>query len=142
MSKTENLLEKIFIENNIPYQREYSFYDLKGKRDYLRFDFALFKDGKLDTLVEYDGGQHFTQTFFHKTTKSYLSSLERDRTKNRYCLLKKIKLIRIPYNYSINGLNFLNDDSLVVKSIYHNDRLRQDLTNQIKYVIIYIENKN
>lgn len=54
MSKTENLLEKIFIENNIPYQREYSFYDLKGKRDYLRFDFALFKGGKLETLVEYD----------------------------------------------------------------------------------------
>jgi len=80
--------------------------------------------------------------FFHKTTKSYLSSLERDRTKNRYCLLKKIKLIRIPYNYQINGLNFLNDESLVVKSIYHNDRLRQDLTNRIKYDIIYIENEN
>ncbi len=30
MSKTESLLEKIFIENNIPYQREYSFYDLKN----------------------------------------------------------------------------------------------------------------
>ena len=41
-----------------------------------------------------------------------------------------LKNITDRFNYSINGLNFLSDDSLVVKSVYHNDRLRQDLTKR------------
>lgn len=127
MSIAEEKLEKILIENNIPYKREYSFSDLKGKTGiFLRFDFAIIVNNELK-LLEIDGTQHFTKnSYFYKTEKSFLSALERDRKKNEYCIKKGIVLIRIPNDYNIKDLNFLNDESLIVKSKYHNDKIRRE----------------
>lgn len=43
MSKGEQKIMEIFDKYNISYQREYTFYDLRGaKNSFLRFDFAIF----------------------------------------------------------------------------------------------------
>lgn len=54
-SSYEKEIEKILIQNDISYIKEYSFSDLRGKKHPLRFDFAIFKDDKLCYLIEYQG---------------------------------------------------------------------------------------
>jgi len=61
----------------------------------LRFDFYI---PELNTIVEYDGEQHF-----RPSTKFGLEKFEtlqqNDKIKNEYCLKKGIKLIRIHYKF-------------------------------------------
>ena len=57
-SWNEQLITKMFLENNIEFATQYTFPDLKGtKNGFLRFDFAVFKNGKLSHLIEYNGKQ-------------------------------------------------------------------------------------
>ena len=99
-------IEKLLKENNILYQKEYSFNDLRSENNILlRFDFAIFNsDNSLKCLIEYDGEQHFLK----KTEKIWSDSLEkrqkRDNIKNNYCLKHTIPLYRIPY-WEKNNLN-------------------------------------
>ena len=56
ISKGEQKLINLFLRGGIKFEREVSFEDLKGKgKSLLRFDFGLYKNGKLACLVEYDG---------------------------------------------------------------------------------------
>jgi len=83
--------------NNVSYDREYIFYNLKDI-DFLRFDFAVFYDIKktdLKCLIEYDGEGHYSELPFGK--KSYLSTVKHDKMKNKYCKYYNIPLLRIPY---------------------------------------------
>lgn len=55
----EEKIAQLLTDNNIIFQREYSFKDLVYIHP-LKFDFAIFhKDGTLSHLIEYDGIQHF-----------------------------------------------------------------------------------
>lgn len=110
-------IEKLLKDNNIFYQKEYSFSDLKSENNIpLRFDFAVFNaDNSIKCLIEYDGEQHFLK----KTEKIWSDSLEkrqqRDNIKNKYCLEHSIPLYRIPYweknNLSIDLI--FNDKYLI-----------------------------
>lgn len=93
-SRGENKIIQIFNDNNIYYQREYSFADLKSNGKKLRFDFRL-EDG---TLIEYDGIQHYQMknTGFGEDTNEIV---RRDVLKNKYCLKNHLTLIRIPYTH-------------------------------------------
>ena len=93
-SRGENKIIQIFNDNNIYYQREYSFEDLKSNGKKLRFDFRL-EDG---TLIEYDGIQHYQikNTGFGEDTNEIV---RRDALKNKYCLANHLILIRIPYTH-------------------------------------------
>ena len=93
-SRGENKIIQIFNDNNIYYQREYSFEDLKSNGKKLRFDFRL-EDG---TLIEYDGIQHYQMknTGFGEDTNEIV---RRDTLKNKYCLANHLTLIRIPYTH-------------------------------------------
>ncbi|MBQ9657484.1 MAG: hypothetical protein IJV31_01790 [Clostridia bacterium] len=44
----------MLIDNKIEFATQYTFSDLKDIRA-LRFDFAIFKNGKLSHLIEYNG---------------------------------------------------------------------------------------
>ena len=57
----------------------------------LRFDFAIFKDGQLTHLIEFDGIQHFDKNnnFYGEST------VKHDQMKNDYCIKNNIKLIRL-----------------------------------------------
>ena len=85
-------------EHNIEYVREYSFSDLVDVLP-LRFDFAIFKEGKLLGLIEFQGEQHFCQNngFYHEDI------VRHDNMKKEYCERNNIKLIEIIYkrNYDL-----------------------------------------
>ena len=105
MSKGEDKIEQILKNGNINFQKEVSFKGLVGKKHHnLRFDFAIFNNkGQLVYLIEVDGRKNYEFVkYFHKTITNFKKQLERDRIKNKYCLVNKIPLIRIPYCYLDN----------------------------------------
>lgn len=96
VSKGEEEIKNFLIKHNLPFEIEYSFDDLKYN-DFLRFDFAVFCDEdkkKIYTLIEYDGEFHYHPILGDKHLEI---QRKRDELKNEYCLIKNLKLIRIPY---------------------------------------------
>lgn len=90
-SKGEVLITNFLEKNNIQYQKEFSFPDLKNKK----FDFYL---PEFNSCIEYDGIQHFKKVDFFGGEQSFKDIQRRDRQKNLYCLKNNIKLFRIPYS--------------------------------------------
>lgn len=97
-SKGEYQIEQLLKEHNISYIREYSFEDLVDDLP-LRFDFAIFKNDKLEALIEFQGEQHYNPSngFYNETV------IEHDKMKVEYCKKNNIQLIVINYkrNYDI-----------------------------------------
>ena len=86
----------ILIKNNIPYQTQVTFNDLKNIKP-LRFDFGIYdkNTNQLIRLVEFDGIQHFKpQNYF---THSLEETQKSDKIKNKYAKKNNIPLVRIPY---------------------------------------------
>lgn len=96
LSHGERLVKKQLELNNIKYQPEYKFNDLKAK-EHLRFDFAVIIKGKVELVIEYDGIQHFNPIKQFGGKKKFKLRKIRDRKKSTYCYNKKIPLLRIPY---------------------------------------------
>lgn len=93
-------IENILKNNNIIYEKEYTFPDLLSPKGYpLRFDFAIFtSDKKLHHLIEFDGKQHNDEFLhFNETTQERDYRKICDNIKNLYCNTNNIPLIRIPY---------------------------------------------
>lgn len=102
----EKAIREYLAKNKIEYIQQYSFPDLLSENSYpLKFDFAIFKDGKLKTLIEYDGRQHFIPIFGEEQLNI---TKYRDNLKNKYCELNHINLIRIDYNNYENIEQMLN----------------------------------
>lgn len=102
--RTENIIKNLQFD----YIRNFSFEDLKGSTHKLSFDFAIFTSGKLEVLIEIDGIFHFKKVF---EKQSLEKQQENDAKKNKYCLLKNIPLIRIPY-WKFNKLETILEKEL------------------------------
>lgn len=128
MSKGEEKIANILKANNLNFRREVSFKNLKSlKHRDLKFDFVVFNDKKhIICCIEVDGIQHFQPTkYFNQTGSKFKQAQERDRIKNKFCLVNKIPLIRIPY-WALDDITLkkiFSTPEFVVKSVYHNDRL-------------------
>ena len=84
-------IEETLKKNNIQFNKEYVFTDLKNRR----FDFYL---PELNRLIEFDGIQHFKFTnTWHQTEEEFKKALIRDNEKTNYTLSHNIPLVRIPY---------------------------------------------
>lgn len=84
-------IQKILLENNIEFYKEFIFNDLPKRR----FDFYLPQQNR---LIEFDGRQHFEFTKnWHNSEIEFELSQRRDQEKNNYALSHNIPLIRIPY---------------------------------------------
>lgn len=101
-SKGEELINKLFKENNISYSREVCFNDCRNDKTghCLRFDFVIYNQNKeISHIVEYNGSQHYLNY-----PEAWGESLEevqrRDNIKKEYCANNKIPLIVIPYTSS------------------------------------------
>lgn len=99
--------------NNIDYEQEKWFKDCKDIKP-LPFDFYL---PERNTIIEYDGKQHFEETHFfsfqnnsHESITSYIKN--HDLIKNNYCKQNNINLIRIPYT-SLNNLEQILQQNLI-----------------------------
>lgn len=96
-SKGESKIDNILKSLNIQYEKQYSFEDLMGDSSKLRFDFAIFKDGNLYCLIEYQGAQHYESYNYFGGEEKFKQQQYYDNKKREYCKNKKIKLIEIPF---------------------------------------------
>ena len=103
-SKGEIIIENYLKENNIKFKSQYSFQDLKYKRQLL-FDFALLDNkDNLICLIEYNGQQHYNFIkFVHVYQEIFEKSKFRDQLKMDYCIKNNIPLHVIKYNECINS---------------------------------------
>lgn len=92
----ETKLRKFLREYNIDFEEQYTFNDCRNIRP-LPFDFAIFKNGKLKCLIEYNGIQHYEPVEFFGGKENFEKVMYRDNIKQRYCYNNNIKLIEIPY---------------------------------------------
>ena len=98
-SKNEENIIKLLTKNNIPFEYQKRFDNLKIKE----FDFYINNN----YIIEFDGQQHFFFTGYGWDTKDYYERTHKsDLIKNKYCFENNIPLIRIPYNadYTIDDL--------------------------------------
>lgn len=109
-SKGEEKIKEILIKNNISFESQKTFKNLKSKkRKPLFFDFYL---PEYNILIEYDGEFHY----FPILNKDILKEQkDNDRIKNNFSKENSIKLIRIPF------INYNNLDEIIFNLI---DRLR------------------
>lgn len=112
-SDGEFIIEQLLKENNIEYQRQFSFNNCRFKdTNYLaKFDFYINNQ----YLIEYDGEQHFYyKNSLHtwNTEENYKKVKEHDEYKNNWCKQNNISLIRIPYTI----LNELKIEDLLLET--------------------------
>ena len=97
-SSREKYIDNYLKSIGIDYKREITFNDLRMANGYpLRFDFAIFKNNSLDTLIEYYGEQHFYPVSVFGGEAGFQQTKIRDDMKDKYCHDHNIRLIRIPF---------------------------------------------
>lgn len=105
-SLNEQKITKLLLDNQIEFATQYTFEDLKGVGGKpLRFDFAIFNNGVLSHLIEYNGLQHYEMPQ-GKWALEYNNLVLNDKRKIQYCKEHDIELRIVKYNqsYSINDL--------------------------------------
>lgn len=98
ISKGEDFINAFLIELGYNFKRQYTFRDLLSKNNKrLKFDFAIFKDGCLVGLIEFQGQQHYKE--FGGYFEGQLKEIqERDRLKKEYCRKNNIPLLILKYD--------------------------------------------
>lgn len=128
LSKGEVMLENRLKILGIDYIREKKFQDCIGVGGYkLPFDFYL---PKYNILIEYDGRQHFEPVDKFGGEKTFDILKKNDSLRERWCIEKKIKLIRIKYVSVENDLDYL------YQTILSHDRIKN-----IRCIDIYIKRR-
>lgn len=92
----EKNIESILIENNILYQKQVTFPQLKGVNGgYCKFDFCIYNnENQIQRIIEFDGEFHYdinNGIWNSETVK------QNDIIKNDFCKNNNIPLVRIPY---------------------------------------------
>lgn len=95
-SHGEKYVANFLNEFDFEYKREFRIKECRNVRP-LPFDFAIFDNGELKYLIEYDGEQHFKPKF---GKKHFEQTKRNDEIKNLFCEKNNIDLIRIPYKRS------------------------------------------
>lgn len=104
----ERTIKEILEKNNISFCEQYSFSDLKGDVNPLKFDFAIFKEGQLKYLIEFQGKQHYEPIKYFGGQEQFIKQQKYDTKKREYCLKNKIPLIEISYAEKIT-------DNLIIR---------------------------
>ena len=108
-SKNEAKIAEMLREKNIPFIKEKIVIDQDTKEQF-RFDF--FIDNKY--YLEFDGEQHFIIGSGWVTKEKLEYTHQKDLSKNQYCYLHQIPLIRIPYNADYNFEDLILETSRYV----------------------------
>lgn len=98
MSEGELLIGAFLKENNINFKKQFSFSDLIGQVEALRFDFAILNNkNKVVSLIEYQGIQHYCPVEYFGGQEAYEKQIKFDNLKREYCLKNNIPLLEISY---------------------------------------------
>jgi hypothetical protein len=102
--KSEDYIENYLISNNIRYEKQFKFNDLKYKNK-LKFDFAILdEENNIKFLIEYNGEQHYIfRGQFGMKIKDFETILIRDKIKMDYCVKNGIDIHVIKYTENINS---------------------------------------
>lgn len=86
-----------WLQNNcIDYKTEYSFDDLRGDVNALRFDIYVLMNGN-PVLIEIQGKQHYEPVEFFGGEQQFAIQQRYDNLKREYCKQHNCTLIEIPY---------------------------------------------
>ena len=107
ISKGEDIVAKLFKENDMNNIPQYKFPDCRNKRS-LPFDFYL---PDYNTCIEVQGIQHYESVKYFGGEKAFINQQIRDQIKHDYCNKNNIKLIEIPY------WDFNNIESILQKEL-------------------------
>lgn len=99
-SRGENAVKSALDKHGMPYNREVSFTECKN-RSPLYFDFCVFISPDEYILIEFDGIQHYKESF---RGGSLEKTQVNDAIKNKFCNEWKIPLIRIPYTVDLKTI--------------------------------------
>jgi len=113
-------IETLLKQSNISFKTEIGFKDLYDKNPIhlLRYDFGIYDNaGTLIRLIEFDGIQHFSETWGKWNNQDSLKDRQyRDKQKNEYALSHNIPLARIPYTERDNiTLDMILGDEYLIK---------------------------
>ncbi len=99
-SRGEIEIIDFLVANNIQFEQEYSFSDLKGvNKGKLRFDFAIFdRTGNVVLLIEFQGKQHYEVVDFFNGDIGLQERLANDELKKKYCISHCIDLLEVKYD--------------------------------------------
>lgn len=102
----EQKITNMLINEGCEFSTQYTFPDLigiGGRR--LRFDFAIFLNGRLDRLIEFNGLQHYKRPQ-GKWGEEWDRLIENDKRKQEYCKKHNIplKIIKYDQNFTIEDL--------------------------------------
>ena len=89
-------ITSVLKEMGCDFQKQYKIPECSNIRP-LPFDFAIFENGKLVALIEYQGDIHYHSTGGWNTKERLLENQERDKIKASYCRSNNIPLLIIPY---------------------------------------------
>ena len=100
LTKSKGVLNIIDVltKNNIDFELEKTFQDCRfqDSNRMAKFDFYL---SQYNTIIEFDGQQHFIPIPYWGGAEGLCKIIEHDTYKNQYCKDNNIFLIRIPYNH-------------------------------------------
>ena len=97
----EKKITELLLQYGVVFTPQKTFEGLVGKNNNkLRFDFAIYMDGKLSHLVEMQGIQHYYNTF-GIPEEEYKYRLSLDNAKRQWCKENKIPLVEIKYDEEI-----------------------------------------
>lgn len=118
ISSFQWIVNKVLMENNVPYRVEWSFPDLYGvgNKNLLRYDFAvLHSDGTVKCLIECQGEQHYKPVDEFGGISQFRTQRKNDELKRQYAEKKRITLLEIPYkNKKIEKVEeFLREQSII-----------------------------
>ncbi|AZO96149.1 helix-turn-helix transcriptional regulator [Halocella sp. SP3-1] len=94
LSSYEIKMKKLLEKANVDFIEQYTFDDCRYKEK-LPFDFAIFNNEKLVSLLEIDGRQHFEPVLQFGGKEKFKDIRMKDKIKNNYCKRNGIKLVRI-----------------------------------------------
>ena len=105
-SINEQKIASMLIDKGVEFIPQYSFPDLigiGGKK--LRFDFAIFENGNLRRLIEFNGSQHYERPN-GSWSENFDNQLSNDAIKIKYCKENNIdlKIIKYDEDYDISDI--------------------------------------
>lgn len=106
-SKGEQKITQMLINKGCEFSTQYTFPDLigvGGRR--LRFDFAIFLNGQLKHLIEFNGLQHYEKPK-GKWREEWENLIENDKKKVEYCKQHNIPLKIIKYDQDFTILDLI-----------------------------------
>lgn len=105
----EQKITQMLIKEGCEFSTQYSFPDLIGEGGRrLRFDFAIFLNGQLDKLIEFNGLQHY-QKPQGKWGDEWEKLIQNDRKKQDYCKKNNIPLKIIKYDQDFTIVDLISN---------------------------------